>query len=166
MSYEMYWGLIITGIIAGALALGAGVLIWQKRKAVAIETPVALTRESGGEFVAMEALMSFTELTAEQQQIVAEYVRQQRATVGEFARLLNHMAALDSMYDGQVVAAWAAMLDSDLIVDGSGLAGVSTLTKAEVASIAAAMQVIIDTYNGAALRQLYVKMAGLTNTLG
>lgn len=30
-------------------------------------------------------------LTPEQTNIVAEYTRQQRATVGEFARLLNHM---------------------------------------------------------------------------
>ena len=110
--------------------------------------------------------MAFLDLTLEQQSIVAEYARQQRATVGEFARLLNHMAALDNMYDGQVVAAWASLLNADLIADGSGLAGVSTLTKAEVASIAAAMQVILDTYNSAALRQLYVKMAGMTNVLG
>ena len=110
--------------------------------------------------------MAFLDLTLEQQNIVAEYTRQQRATVGEFARLLNHMAALDNMYDGQVVAAWASLLNADLIADGSGLAGVSTLSKAEVASIAAAMQVIIDTYNSAALRQLYVKMAGLVNVLG
>jgi len=59
-------------------------------------------------------------LTPEQQSIVAEYTRQQRATVGEFARLLNHMAALDAMYDGQVVAAWASLASGDVIADGSG----------------------------------------------
>ena len=37
--------------------------------------------------------MAFSSLTPEQQAIVAEYTRQQRATVGEFASLLNHMAA-------------------------------------------------------------------------
>ncbi len=50
--------------------------------------------------------MSFQDLTPEQQGILAEYTRQQRAVVGEFARLLNRMAALDNMYDGQVVSAW------------------------------------------------------------
>ena len=155
------------GLAMGLIAAALGIGTLAGRKPVAIETPATMVRESGGEFVTMEAiLMSFTELTLEQQNIVAEYVRQQRATVGEFARLLNHMSALDNMYDGQVVAAWASLLSTDLIVDGSGLAGVSTLTKAEVASIAGAMQVIIDTYNIAALRQLYVKMAGLVNTLG
>lgn len=105
-------------------------------------------------------------LTAEQQGIVAEYTRQQRAVVGEFARLLNRMEALDNMYDGQVAAAWATLADSDIIADGSGLAGVSLLSKAEVAGIAEAMQAILTQYQGEALRQLYVKMAGMTNTIG
>lgn len=110
--------------------------------------------------------MAFNDLTAEQQGIVAEFVRQQRATVGEFARLLNHMAALDAMYDGQVVAAWASLANGDVIADASGLAGVSSLSKAEVAGIAAAMEAILAQYNVAELRQLYVKMAGMTNTVG
>jgi hypothetical protein len=109
--------------------------------------------------------MAFNELTAEQQGIIAEYVRQQRAVVGEFARLLNHMAALDNMYDGQVTAAWASLGDADIIVDGSGLAGISQLTKAEVASIATAVQAILSTYQTGALRQLYTRMAGMTNTI-
>jgi hypothetical protein len=105
-------------------------------------------------------------LTPEQQNIVGEYTRQQRATVGEFARLLNHMAALDAMYDGQVTAAWASLADADVIADGSGRAGVSSLTKAEIAGIADAMQAILTTYNGEALRQLYVRMVGMVNTIG
>lgn len=109
--------------------------------------------------------MSFSELTVEQKSIITEYVRQQRAVVGEFARLLNHMAALDNMYDGQVTAAWASLGDADIIVDGSGLAGISQLTKAEVRSIATAVQAILSTYQTGALRQLYVRMAGMTNTI-
>lgn len=84
--------------------------------------------------------MAFSELTSEQQNIVAEYTRQQRALVGEFARWLNRIEAADNMYDGQVVAALASLGDSDVIVDGSGLAGVSSLTKAEVTQIAGAFQ--------------------------
>lgn len=109
--------------------------------------------------------MAFVDLTAEQQGIVAEYTCQQRAMVGEFARLLNRFEALDNMYDGQVTAAWASLGDSDIIVDGSGLAGISQLTKAEVASIATAVQAILTTYQTGALRQLYVRMAGMVNTL-
>jgi len=110
--------------------------------------------------------MAFSDLTVEQQGIIAEYVRQQRALVGSFARWLNQAEASDNMYDGQVIAAWASLADSDLIPDGSGLAGVSLLSKAEVASIAGALQAILTTYQTEALRQLYVKMAGMTNTIG
>ena len=105
-------------------------------------------------------------LTPEQQNIVAEYTRQQRALVGEFARWLNRIEAADNMYDGQVVAAWASLGDSDVIVDGSVLAGVSSLTKAEVTQIAGASQGILTAYQTEALRRLYVKIAGMTNTIG
>lgn len=110
--------------------------------------------------------MAFNDLTPEQQGTVAEYVRQQRALVGEFARWLNRIEAADNMYDGQVVAAWASLGASDLIADGSGLAGVSTLTKNEVTNIAVAFQAMLTSYQTEALRQLYVRMAGMTNTLG
>ena len=65
-----------------------------------------------------------------------------------------------------LVAAWASLADGDLIEDGSGLAGVSALSKAEVASIAGAFQAILTTYQTEALRQLYVRMAGMVNTIG
>jgi hypothetical protein len=109
--------------------------------------------------------VAFNDLTVEQRGIIAEYVKQQRAMVGGFARWLNQIEAADNMYDGQVVAAWASLADSDLIPDGSGLAGVSLLSKAEVASIAGAFQAILNTYQTEALRRLYVRMAGMTNTI-
>jgi len=109
--------------------------------------------------------MAFNDLTTEQKGIVAEYIRQQRAMAGEFARLLNRFEALDNMYDGQVAAAWASLAAGDIIADGSGLAGVSSLSKGEVSAIADAIQAILTAYNGEASRQLYVKMAGVTNCL-
>lgn len=109
--------------------------------------------------------MAFSDLTAEQQGIIAEYARQQRALVGSFARWLNQIEAADNMYDGQVVKAWASLADGDLIPDGSDLAGVSLLSKAELASIAGALQAILTTYQTEPLRQLYVKMAGMVNTI-
>lgn len=110
-------------------------------------------------------MATFNELTTEQQSIVAEYTRQQRALVGAFARWLNQIEAGDNMYDGQVVAAWATLDNNATIADGSGLAGVSTLTKAEVATIAAAFQIILTQYQTEPLRQLFVKIAGMVNTI-
>ncbi len=110
--------------------------------------------------------MPFDSVTPEQQSVVAEYVRQTRAVVGEFARLMNHMGALDNMYDGQVVGAWATLAAGDLITDGSGLAGVSSVDKASITQLATAMQNVLNTYNTEALRQLYVKVAGIANVIG
>lgn len=110
--------------------------------------------------------MAYADLTAEQKGIVGEYVRQMRAATGQLARLCNIFAALDYMYDGQVVTAWASLAAGDIIEDGSGLAGISALTKAQVAQIANAIQAILTTYDTEALRQLYVRVAGMTNTLG
>ena len=110
-------------------------------------------------------MATFSLLTPEQQGIVAEYTRQQRAMVGAFARLLNQFEALDNMYDGQVTAAWSTLGTTDVIADGSGLAGTSQLTKTEVASIATSVQAILTAYQTEALRQLYVRMAGMMNTL-
>ena len=110
-------------------------------------------------------MATFSELTAEQQGIVAEYTRQQRAMVGEFARLLNQFEALDNMFDGQVTAAWATLDAGGVIADGSGLAGVSQLTKAEVESIATAVQAILTAYQSEPLRQLYTRMAGMVNVI-
>lgn len=108
--------------------------------------------------------MAWDDLSPEQQDIVATYVRQIRATAGQLARLLNVMSASNSMYTGQVQDAWALLLAEDVILDGSGLAGVSQLSKAEVTTIANAVQNILTTYNSATNRELYVKMAGMTNT--
>ena len=110
-------------------------------------------------------MATFSELTAEQQGLVAEYTRQQRAMVGAFARLLNQFEALDNMFDGQVSAAWATLDAGETITDGSGLAGTSQLTKAEVDSIAVAIQAILTAYQGEALRQLYTRMAGMVNVI-
>jgi len=110
--------------------------------------------------------MAFTDLTPEQQGIVREYTRQQRALIGEFARWLNRIEAADNMYDGQVTAAWGTLGPGDVVTDDSGLAGVSTLTKAEIASIADAFQALVAQYQTEPLRQLYVRMAGMTNTIG
>lgn len=43
-------------------------------------------------------MATFAQLTPEQQGIIAEYTRQQRAMVGTFARLLNQFEALRQLY--------------------------------------------------------------------
>jgi hypothetical protein len=109
--------------------------------------------------------MAFTDLTVEQQSVLADYVRMMRAWCGEQARTNNHADALNSQY-AQVQAILGELQDTDLITDGSGLSGAMTLTKAEVVSLTAHMQGILGTYNTAGHRQMWAKAAGPTNLIG
>jgi hypothetical protein len=109
--------------------------------------------------------MGYAELTAEQKNVLSEYVRLLRAWCGEQARTNNHGQALNSDY-AQVQAVLAELQDTDVITDGSGLAGAGQLTKAEVVSLTAQSQGILATYDTAGLRQAYAKAAGPGNLIG
>ncbi|MFA5053573.1 MAG: hypothetical protein WC565_05925 [Parcubacteria group bacterium] len=109
--------------------------------------------------------MSFSELTPEQQNVLGEYVRLLRAWSGEQARTNNHGQALNSDY-AQVQAVLAELQDSDVIADGSGLAGAGQLTKAEVVSLTAQSQGLLASYDQAGQRQAYAKAAGPGNLIG
>lgn len=109
--------------------------------------------------------MAWADLSPEEQGIVGEYTRLIRAWCGEQARTNNHGQALNSDY-AQVQAIFAKLQDSDLIADGSGLAGAATLTKAEVVSLTAQSQGILATYDTAGVRQAFAKAAGPGNLIG
>lgn len=109
--------------------------------------------------------MNFEDLTAEEQAVLADYVRILRAWCGEQARMNNHGEALNSAF-AQVQAILAQLDDADPVADGSGLDGAMTLTKAEIVSITANMQGLLASYNTAGLRQVFAKAAGPINLIG
>jgi len=109
--------------------------------------------------------MAWIDLSEEEKGIVAEYTRQFRASIGELARALNRFEALDNMYEAQVAAILPSIGD-DLIVDASGLAGVDSLATADVSGIAIyAIKPMLTNYNGSDSRELYVRIAGMVNTI-
>jgi hypothetical protein len=109
--------------------------------------------------------MAYGDLTVEQQGILSEYVRMIRAWSGEQARVNNHGEALNSGY-AQVQSILAELQSSDVIADGSGLAGAGLLTAGEVTSLTAQMQGVLASYNTAGIRQLWAKSAGPGNLIG
>lgn len=109
--------------------------------------------------------MAYNDLTAEQKNVLSEYVRLLRAWSGEQARVNNHAEALNDDY-AQVQAVLDLLANDDVIADGSGLAGAALLTKAEVISITAHMQGILTNYNTAGHRQMWAKAAGPGNLIG
>ena len=112
-------------------------------------------------------MAQFVDLTTEQQGILLHSVDVLlRPIAGELARILNHMDAYDSDYDGQT-AAIVALLDAAApIPNQSGLAGTMTLAKEDVESMAGYIQAILTAYNTGAHREFYVKLAGAENTIG
>lgn len=111
-------------------------------------------------------MATWAQLTPEQQGILAEYTRQLRAAAGQLARLVNVFEALNYMYDAQVADLWALLDSAEVIQDGSGLAGVSDLREAEVMGITVyGIKPFLTTNNTPESRELYVKIAGLVNTL-
>lgn len=109
--------------------------------------------------------MAFADLTPEQQNVVAEYVRLLRAWTGEQARANNHAAAINDGY-AQVQSILDQLQIDDMITDSTGLAGAMTLTKGEVISLTAHMQGILTNYNTAGHRQMWAKAAGPANLIG
>ena len=109
--------------------------------------------------------MAFADLTPEQQSVLADYVRLARAWCGEQARTNNHADAINSAYN--VMQGILGLLDSsDIVNDGSGLAGASLLTKDEIISITANLQGVLTNYDTLGHRQLYAKAAGAANLIG
>ena len=109
--------------------------------------------------------MAFADLTSEQKSVLAEYCRLTRAWCGEQARVNNHAAAINDAYS--VVQGILAELETDdIILDGNGLAGASSLTKGEIVGLTAHMQGILGSYNTAGHRQMWAKAAGPSNLIG
>lgn len=109
--------------------------------------------------------MAWEDLSSEEQGIVQEYVRQQRAIVGEFARVLS---AVDDMKvkNDAIVADILNGLDGGLVIpDQSGLSGVSPLTVSDVQTMSGNFETVLATYRTPQARQIYVRFAGLTNTI-
>ena len=111
-----------------------------------------------------EAMATWANLTAEQRDVYSVWERDLRAVAGEFQRLLDKMADLETVWDGQILGVLAALDDNTVVPNSSGLAGSESLNSdSEAAVIRADFDAILTTYNTAAKQQLRGKAAGLAN---
>lgn len=109
--------------------------------------------------------MAWQDLTPDEQNVAAEYVRLLRAWCGEQARVNNHGEALNDDY-AQVQTILDKLAAGDVIEDGSGLAGAGVLIKSEVVTLTATYQGLLTAYNQPGQRQLWAKAAGPGNLIG
>ena len=111
-------------------------------------------------------MAKWEDLTDEQRGVLAEFTRQLRSGTGQLARLVNVIERLNYMYDAQVADLWALLDDTEVIQDNSGLAGVADLHESDVMGISVyAIKPFLTQNNTPAAWELYVRIAGLVNTL-
>ena len=110
--------------------------------------------------------MAYADLTTEQKSVLDEWLNQLRATMGELARVNNHLEVADDAYNGQTSAILNELQGSDLVPNAGGLAGAQSLTKDEVVTMVSYAQGILTNYNTSGHRQNFGKAAGSANLIG
>ena len=111
--------------------------------------------------------MAYEDLTTEQKQSLQDWLNGVvRPWSGEQARCNNHADVANTDYNGSIIAILGELSDADMIPNESGLAGSTSLTKAEVVSIVSHIQGVLGSYNSGPHRQLWAKSAGETNLIG
>ena len=112
-------------------------------------------------------MATWAELTTEEQGIVQNYVDTLiRPTMGELARVNNHLDAANTDYLAQASAILATLTGTEEIPNGSGLAGSAVLTANEVITLTSYAQGILTNYNTSGHRQNYALAAGAINLIG
>ena len=124
--------------------------------------------------------MAYADLTPEEKQEVAEWLRNYRAAMADLVRGLNSQFALKMAYDTFLSTVWAKIGNTDLIPDDSGLAGADhTMTKADYsAKLTWTANILAGIYsdNGGAVATVWpdretvlsygVQLAGPSNLIG
>ena len=109
--------------------------------------------------------MSVANATPEQLAELSAFVVLQRATAGEFFRVMNHMNALNNSWNATISAIIGTPAGTT-IVDNSGLAGIVPLTDTDATNIMSYMQNTLTNFYDAAHQQELTKACGPSNTIG
>lgn len=108
--------------------------------------------------------MEWNELTQEQRDIYSTFERDLRAVSGEFQRLCNKMAALNTRYTAQVQGILADLDDNTVVPNSSGLAGASALdSDADMATLVSYVQGMLTNYNTSGHQEKRAKACGQAN---
>ncbi len=102
--------------------------------------------------------------SAPQLALLNSHVVQLRASVSDFAKMMNRMNALDMSWRSNVSAIVGTPAGLT-ITDASGLAGITQLTDTQVASMMTSVEAILTTYYSSAAQQTMVQFCGPTNML-
>lgn len=111
-------------------------------------------------------MATYNSLTVEQKNILGALTTQTRAFAGSLARDNTVAEVLLDDWNAQVAAIVASLDAGEIIPNLSGLAGAASITKEELTNLlAVSITNLLATYNTAAARELYVKLAGPQNVI-
>ena len=110
--------------------------------------------------------MAYADLTTDQKQQLQDWLQLVRPIQGEFAKVLNHMAAAKTAHASHVGDVLALLVDADAVPNESGLAGAVDVTKAELTTILTLLNAVLTTYDTAGNRELWTKFCGAENVIG
>lgn len=112
-------------------------------------------------------MATYAELTTEQKDVLQTFTNLVRSWAGEQARVNNHAAAINTMYNAQIQAILVTLDDNEIIPNTSGLAGSQSLDMdAQVVTIVSHIQGILTNYNTSGHRELWTIAAGAANLIG
>jgi len=104
------------------------------------------------------------ELTDEQRNVYSTFERDLRSLMGEWQRLNNKLAALDSRYTSQIQAILVALNPNTDVPNSSGLTGSSGLNSGtEMVTLVSHYEGMLTTYNTDNHKQMRAKAAGQAN---
>lgn len=117
--------------------------------------------------------MPWSDLTPEERDAAQDLINFIRAESASIAKIGNHGRAVAGKYVGNVETILAKLQGSDLIPNGTGLAGAQSMTRQEVVNLIGYFLTISDTtdnapgsYNTNYHRSLYAKAGGIGNLNG
>lgn len=113
----------------------------------------------------MPQATTWTQLTLEQQQTVAELLGGTREALGMSARWLTLAGRIVTNFNAHVAPLLAGLSDTEVIPLSNPSAGQQALTVGEVRAAVALMAQAVATYDTEGQRAVYVKAAGVYNTI-
>ena len=109
--------------------------------------------------------MAYSELTTEQKASLDAWMTLLRASVGELARVNNHLDAVNTEYNGSAGEVLALLGASDVIPNVSGLTGAEPMTKDQVVTVVSYIQGVLA-FNTSAHRGNIARACGESNLIG
>lgn len=109
--------------------------------------------------------MDYSELSAEDQQTLDDYLQFARPLLGEVARLMHKFSAVNSDWTNGAQGVVASLTAGVIVPNKTGLAGAASLTKEDIQASAALIAQALSGYESATNRNRWVKAAGAVNTI-